>query len=89
MTTETSQLTANPYQSSQAAVEVGAYTYDRWMEPVGIPIYRGFFIEDLRTIELGGGTNANVLPRLFNWWGRRELLPPRSWRSPQRKPCRR
>lgn len=59
MTTETSQLTAKPYQSSQTEVEVKAYTYDRWMESVGIPIHRGFFIEDLRTIELG-------------WWDERQ-----------------
>lgn len=27
--------------------------YDRWMESIGIPIYRGYYVEDLRTIELG------------------------------------
>jgi hypothetical protein len=25
------------------------YTYDEWMEAQGIPIYRGYYIEDLRT----------------------------------------
>ena len=59
MATQSPELTANPYQSSQAAVEVKAYTYDRWMESVGIPIHRGFFIEDLRTVELG-------------WWDERQ-----------------
>ena len=59
MGTQSAELTANPYQSSQAAVEVKAYTYDRWMESVGIPIHRGFFIEDLRTVELG-------------WWDERQ-----------------
>ena len=59
MATQSAELTANPYQSSQAAVEVKAYTYDRWMESVGIPIHRGFFIEDLRTVELG-------------WWDERQ-----------------
>lgn len=59
MTTQSSELTANPYESSQAAVEVKAYTYDRWMESVGIPIHRGYFIEDLRTVELG-------------WWDERQ-----------------
>ena len=29
------------------------FTYDRWMESVGIPIHRGYFIEDLRTVPLG------------------------------------
>ena len=59
MATQSAELTANSYQSSQAAVEVKAYTYDRWMESVGIPIHRGFFIEDLRTVELG-------------WWDERQ-----------------
>ena len=59
MATQSAELTANPYQSSRAAVEVKAYTYDRWMESVGIPIHRGFFIEDLRTVELG-------------WWDERQ-----------------
>jgi hypothetical protein len=59
MATQNAELTANPYQSSQAAVELKAYTYDRWMESVGIPIHRGFFIEDLRTVELG-------------WWDERQ-----------------
>jgi mannose-6-phosphate isomerase-like protein (cupin superfamily) len=29
------------------------FTYDRWMESVGIPIHRGYFVEDLRTVPLG------------------------------------
>jgi len=29
------------------------FTYDAWMESTGIPIHTGFFIEDLRTVELG------------------------------------
>lgn len=40
-------------------VEVKAYTYDRWMESVGIPIHRGYYIKDLRTVELG-------------WWDERQ-----------------
>ena len=35
------------------------YTYDEWMEAQGIPIYRGYYIEDLRTLQLG-------------WWDARE-----------------
>ncbi|HWO43806.1 MAG TPA: cupin domain-containing protein [Candidatus Eisenbacteria bacterium] len=35
------------------------YTYDEWMEAQRIPIYRGYYIEDLRTLELG-------------WWKERE-----------------
>jgi mannose-6-phosphate isomerase-like protein (cupin superfamily) len=33
--------------------EMVRYTYDRWMESVGIPIHKGYFIEDLRTVPLG------------------------------------
>ena len=29
------------------------FTYDRWMDAQGIPVHRGYYIEDLREIELG------------------------------------
>ena len=29
------------------------FPHDRWMEAQGIPIHRGYYIEDLRTLELG------------------------------------
>ena len=29
------------------------YLYDRWMEAQGVPIHRGYFIEDLKTVEVG------------------------------------
>lgn len=35
------------------------YTYDEWMEAQGIPVYRGYYIEDLRTLALG-------------WWDQRQ-----------------
>ena len=35
------------------------FTYDRWMETIGIPIHKGYYIEDLRTVELG-------------WWEERQ-----------------
>ena len=59
MSTLNSELTANPYQADQKRNEVKAFTYDHWMESVGIPIHRGFFVEDLRTVELG-------------WWDERQ-----------------
>ena len=40
------------------------FTYDRWMKTKGIPIHTGYYIEDLRTVEL-------------EWWksgGARQLL---------------
>ena len=35
------------------------FTYDLWMESTGLPIYKGYYIEDLRTLELG-------------WWEERQ-----------------
>src|SRR5215471_4925930 len=29
------------------------FTHDHWMDSLGIPIYTGYYIEDLRTLELG------------------------------------
>lgn len=29
------------------------FTYDQWMTTLGIPIYKGYYIEDIRTLELG------------------------------------
>src|SRR5262245_32039997 len=53
-------LTENPYEDPGTPdLEVKAFTYDRWMESVGIPIHRGYFIPDLRTVELG-------------WWEKRQ-----------------
>jgi len=28
------------------------FTYDEWMESIGVPIYKGYYIQDLRTVEL-------------------------------------
>lgn len=47
--------TAKPIRSMWSKI----FTYDVWMESVGIPIHKGFFIEDLRTLELG-------------WWEERQ-----------------
>ena len=45
-------------QSEQAGAAAGSrrdsrYPYDVWMEAQGVPIHRGYFIEDLRTVEVG------------------------------------
>lgn len=29
------------------------FPYDLWIESLGLPIYRGYYVEDLRTVELG------------------------------------
>src|SRR3954466_868779 len=33
--------------------------YEQWIQSTGVPIHRGFFIDDVRTVELG-------------WWAERE-----------------
>lgn len=38
---------------------IDKFTYDQWMESIGIPIHKGYYIEDLRTLELG-------------WWDERQ-----------------
>ena len=35
------------------------FTYDHWMESIGIPIHKGYYVEDLRTLEL-------------EWWEERQ-----------------
>src|SRR3989475_6255285 len=37
------------------------FAYDSWMESTGVPIHKGFFVDDLRTVELG-------------WWEERQCL---------------
>jgi mannose-6-phosphate isomerase-like protein (cupin superfamily) len=37
------------------------FTYDYWMESTGLPIHTGFFIDDLRTVDLG-------------WWEERQCM---------------
>ena len=60
MTTIAEQITKNQYfEPGPVVLETKNYTYDRWMDSVGIPIHRGYFIEDLRTVELG-------------WWDERQ-----------------
>ena len=39
--------TAKPAAPRRAAAyQGGGFTYDRWMEAQGVPIHRGYFIED-------------------------------------------
>ena len=43
------------------------FTYDRWMESVGIPIHRGYYVEDLRTVELGRWEERGATPPSCSW----------------------
>lgn len=29
------------------------HPYDRWLDSLGVPVHRGYYLEDLRTVELG------------------------------------
>ncbi|MEA2639120.1 MAG: hypothetical protein QOF51_514 [Chloroflexota bacterium] len=46
---DTSRDTREP---EQAALSRKTYPYDRWMESIGIPIHRGYYVEDLRTLSV-------------------------------------
>ncbi|HEV8341982.1 MAG TPA: cupin domain-containing protein [Candidatus Binatia bacterium] len=45
----------------QRAMWSKLFTYDYWMESIGIPIHRGYYVEDLRNLELG-------------WWEERQCM---------------
>src|SRR5579871_4967055 len=48
--------TARPPDTTSGPVpqyQNGGFTYDHWMQSIGIPVHRGFYVEDLRTLELG------------------------------------
>lgn len=47
------------HQTKPAASTKRRMAYDDWMESIGVPIYRGHHVEDLRTVELG-------------WWEERQ-----------------
>ena len=49
--------TGHGAETLQSGVPTGywerVFAYDRWMQSVGIPIHKGYYIEDLRTLPLG------------------------------------
>jgi gentisate 1,2-dioxygenase len=51
------KVVAAQHQSTPRRAEKSLY--DRWMEEQSVPIHRGYYIEDIRTVELG-------------WWSARE-----------------
>ena len=57
--------TAPAGQGAGLTVRDRGLPYNRWMESLGVPIHRGYFIEDARTIEVGPwderGCNAAFL----------------------------
>ncbi|MCH7481242.1 MAG: cupin domain-containing protein [Chloroflexi bacterium] len=52
-------MTTGDQSQGAASVAVESSAYDRWMHSVGIPVHTGYFIQDLRTLELG-------------WWDERQ-----------------
>jgi hypothetical protein len=50
--TETPYVATGPSWTRVPNFVNRGYAYDRWIASLGLPIHRGFFIEDLRTIEL-------------------------------------
>jgi quercetin dioxygenase-like cupin family protein len=41
------------WEIQPTAFGLQTYTYDRWMRSLGVPVHTGYFISDLRTVELG------------------------------------
>ena len=52
---------ANPELKPKRQMWSKLFSYDYWMESTDIPIHRGYFIQDLRTVELG-------------WWEERQCM---------------
>ncbi len=47
-------MTTSIYQHPR--IEVGrrsGYAYDTWLDALDLPVHKGYFIEDLRKVELG------------------------------------
>ena len=44
-------MTSSYQSQASASVVTESNAYDRWMQSVGIPIHRGYFVQDLRTME--------------------------------------
>ena len=49
---ETATGTSDSEPSWDAIFGLSSYTYDQWMRSVGIPVHTGFFIPDLKLVEL-------------------------------------
>jgi len=59
MASERTAIQATIEDIASSYVRSRPWPYRRWMTSVGIPIHKGYFVEDLRTLELG-------------WWPERE-----------------
>lgn len=46
-------MTETPTIGTPTIAYMHAHPYDRWIESLGVPVFRGYYIEDLRTMELG------------------------------------
>ena len=65
------------------------YTYDEWMEAQGIPIYRGYYIEDLRTLQLGWWDERQCNSAFIQLVGQEGVTSARVTEIPRAKRCRR
>ena len=50
------------------------YTYDQWMESIGIPVHRGYYLEDLRTLELGWWEERQCRAAFFQLSGQEGII---------------
>src|SRR5262249_17269978 len=50
---EVAEMAAPSTQSSGVASVLGKSAYEQWTESTGVPIHKGYFIDDVRTVEVG------------------------------------
>ncbi len=53
MAEERTAIQATIEDIASSYVRSRPWPYRRWMTSVGIPIHKGYYVEDLRTLELG------------------------------------
>ena len=60
---EAEMTTQAPAPRDLEGMSAKKYSYDYWMEGQGVPIHTGYFIDDLRTIEVG---NWKLAPKDYD-----------------------
>ena len=63
---------------------LNSYTYDQWMRSVGIPIHTGFFIPDLKTVELDWWEDRKCRAAFIQLEGQQGIIEARVTEIPPR-----
>ena len=65
-----------------------AYTYDQWMDSQGLPVHRGYYVEDLRTAELEWWEERKVKAAFMQLHGMEGVVEARIQEIPPGASCR-